>query len=63
MTQRILCGQLYVDQQLYDFIQNNALPGTGLDAHSFWQGFSDLVHDLAQKTKRYYKNATNCKAK
>ena len=51
MTQRILCGQLHVDQQLYDFIQNNALPGTGLDAHSFWQGFSDLVHDLAPKNQ------------
>lgn len=51
MTQRILCDQLQVDQQLYDFIQHHALPGTGLDADSFWQGFSKLVHDLTPKNQ------------
>lgn len=51
MTQRILCDQLQVDQQLYDFIQHHALPGTGLDADSFWLGFSKLVHDLTPKNQ------------
>ena len=42
---------LKVDPQLSDFITERALPGTGVDADSFWRGFSDLVHDLAPKNR------------
>nr|WP_298685164.1 malate synthase G [uncultured Dongia sp.] len=42
---------LKVDPQLSDFITERALPGTGVDAESFWRGFSDLVHDLAPKNR------------
>jgi len=42
---------LKVDPQLSDFIAERALPGTGVDAESFWRGFSDLVHDLAPKNR------------
>lgn len=51
MTSRTQCHQLQIDNELYDFIQQQALPGTGLDADAFWQGFSELVHDLAPKNK------------
>ncbi len=51
MTNRTQCHQLQVDNQLYDFIQNHALVGTDLNADEFWQGFSQLVHDLAPKNR------------
>lgn len=51
MTSRTQCHDLQVDNQLYNFIQNEALPGTGLDADKFWQGFSQLVHDLAPRNR------------
>lgn len=51
MTSRTQCHNLQVDSQLYDFIQNEALPNTGLDADQFWQGFSQLVHDLAPRNR------------
>lgn len=51
MTNRTQCHQLQVDNQLYDFIQNEALPGTGLDADTFWSDFSQLVHDLAPRNR------------
>lgn len=51
MTNRTQCHQLQVDNQLYDFIQNHALVGTDLNADDFWQGFSQLVHDLAPKNR------------
>lgn len=51
MTNRTQCHQLQVDNELYNFIQNEALPGTGLDADKFWQGFSQLVHDLAPRNR------------
>lgn len=44
-------GNLTVDQALYDFISNQALPGTGVDAEAFWAGFDAFVHDLAPRNK------------
>ena len=39
MTQRIEHHGLQVAANLNQFIEQEALPGTGLDAASFWQGF------------------------
>ncbi len=38
---------LSVDAALASFIENEALPGTGVGVEAFWNGFSALVHDLA----------------
>ena len=51
MTNRTQCHQLQVDNQLYQFVQNEALPGVGLDADAFWAGLSQLVHDLAPRNR------------
>ncbi|KNY11409.1 malate synthase [Achromobacter piechaudii] len=51
MTQRIQQHGLQVAANLNQFIEQEALPGTGLDADSFWQGFAALVHDLAPKNR------------
>ncbi|WP_133612464.1 malate synthase G [Dongia mobilis] len=42
---------LKVDPKLAGFIVEKALPGTGIDADRFWQGFSDLVHELAPRNR------------
>lgn len=42
---------LNVEPLLDDFILQKALPGTGIGAESFWQGFSVLVRDLAPKNR------------
>lgn len=46
MTKRINCHGLQVAEPLHQFVEQEALPGTGLDADKFWQGFSELVRDL-----------------
>ena len=51
MTQRTTCQQLQVDKQLYDFIENEALPGSGVESPAFWAGFDRIVHDLAPENK------------
>ena len=38
MTERVSVGNLRVAQVLYDFITNEALPGTGVDPDGFWAG-------------------------
>lgn len=51
MTKYIQTGNLQVATVLYDFINNQALPGSGVDQEKFWAGFDQLVHDLAPKNK------------
>ncbi|AFM17547.1 malate synthase [Mycolicibacterium chubuense NBB4] len=46
MTDRVTVGNLRVAPVLYDFINNEALPGTDIDADSFWSGVDKVVADL-----------------
>ncbi|WP_251864272.1 malate synthase G [Achromobacter sp. Marseille-Q4962] len=50
-TQRIQKHGLQVAANLAQFIEQEALPGSGLDADAFWQGFAALVHDLAPRNR------------
>ncbi|WP_341861159.1 malate synthase G [Gymnodinialimonas sp. 57CJ19] len=49
MTQRIEKHGLQVAPELANFIEEQALPGSGVTSDDFWKGFSDLAHDLAPK--------------
>lgn len=51
MTTRIERNGLQVSKILGDFIENHALPGTGVDTAAFWAGFANLVHDMGPKNK------------
>ncbi|KVV34862.1 malate synthase G [Burkholderia ubonensis] len=42
---------LQVADALSQFIENEALPGTGIDKAAFWRAFSALVHDLAPRNR------------
>jgi malate synthase len=49
MTERTTAHRLQVATNLYRFIEDQVLPGTGVAPAAFWQGFDALVHDLAPK--------------
>jgi malate synthase len=49
MTKRTPIHQLQVATSLFDFIEQKVLPATGVESAKFWQGFSDIVTDLAPK--------------
>ena len=51
MTDRVQCERLQVASNLKRFIEDEALPGTGIEAAAFWKGFDALVHDLAPKNR------------
>ena len=38
-----------VAKPLYDFVAGEALPGTGIEADAFWQGFAALLSGLAPR--------------
>ncbi|WP_085665144.1 malate synthase G [Pseudomonas sp. B5(2017)] len=42
---------LQIAPTLQRFIEDEALPGTGIEARTFWQGFSTLIHDLAPQNR------------
>ena len=47
MIDRTSCGDLQVATELYKFINDEAIPGTGLDPQTFWSGVDTLIHELA----------------
>ncbi|WP_086481830.1 malate synthase G [Oceanospirillum sanctuarii] len=51
MTERVQIGNLSVAKTLYDFINNDAAPGTGVDVAQFWAQFDAIVHDLAPRNR------------
>jgi malate synthase len=51
MTQMNPRGGLKVAANLDQFVETEALPGTGIDSAAFWSGFDALVHELAPKNR------------
>ncbi|WP_122218728.1 malate synthase G [Pseudomonas syringae group genomosp. 7] len=47
MTDFVKCQRLKVAVKLQRFVDEEVLPGTGLEPEAFWKGFDALVHDLA----------------
>ena len=51
MAGRVTKSGLQVDGQLARFIEDRALPGTGISADAFWSGFAAILADLAPKNR------------
>ena len=51
MTDRVSVGNLRVARVLYDFVNNEALPGTDIDPDSFWAGVDKVVTDLTPQNQ------------
>ncbi len=51
MTDRVPVGNLRVAKVLHDFVNTEALPGTGIDADSFWAGVDKVVTDLTPRNQ------------
>ncbi|KZL27891.1 malate synthase G [Pseudovibrio sp. WM33] len=51
MSQRVSVASLQVSPELHNFIENEALPGTGVSSEQFWEGFSQIIKDLTPKNR------------
>jgi malate synthase len=49
MSARTTIHGLQVATELFNFIEDKVLPGTGVDSAKFWAGFDAIVADLAPK--------------
>src|SRR5690348_8191230 len=50
MARKDIAG-LEVDEELYRFVVDEALPGTGVEPERFFGEFSKIVHELAPKNR------------
>jgi malate synthase len=51
LTNRIEIAGLRVAGELYTFVADEALPGTGIGEIAFWKGFAAIVNDLAPRNR------------
>jgi len=51
MSQHINRAGLSVDPVLAAFLEDHALPGTGVSAETFWQGFADLIAEMGPRNR------------
>lgn len=52
MTEWITSSRLSIASPLFDFINQEVLPGTGVDQKAFWSGLESVLVDLTPKNRR-----------
>ena len=62
-TPRTEVHGLQVATELYDFINSQALPGTGVDAEAYWKGFADVITKLAPRNRELLAKRDDIQAK
>ncbi len=63
MSQRVETHGIKVAKVLYDFVNSQALPGTGVQQEAFWAGLAGLVRDLAPRNKALLAKRDDLQAK
>jgi malate synthase len=51
MANMVQVGGLKIADELYRFINEEAIPATGVDAAALWAGFDAIVHELGPKNR------------
>ncbi|ATW05234.1 malate synthase G [Sphingorhabdus sp. YGSMI21] len=49
MSEYVSQNNIQIAQELLDFVNDRALPGTGVDGEKFWAGFADLLGKFAPR--------------
>jgi malate synthase len=49
--ERIEVGGLKVARVLHDFVNREALPGTGIGPEAFWTGLAAIIRDMAPRNR------------
>jgi malate synthase len=62
-NERIEKHGLRIARPLFDMIENEALPGTGIDADRFWRSLSGLIHDLGPRNRALLERRDELQAK
>ena len=63
MSERQTIEGLKIAPELADFIENQALPGTGVSAETFWSGLSKMIHELGPENRAFLETREALQAK
>jgi malate synthase len=63
MRASVSVDQLQVDQALYDFVNDEVIPGSGVPSAVFWQGFAAMVLALAPRNAALLRRRDELQAK
>ncbi|MFK4752577.1 malate synthase G [Oceanobacter antarcticus] len=63
MTGYVQKGGIQIAQALYDFVNEKAIPGSGVNVDTFWAGFDAVVNDLAPKNRELLVKRDDLQAK
>ena len=63
MTDRIQAGGLQIAKALYDLVAAEIIPGTGIDADSFWEAMERIIAELAPKNSELLKQREKIQAR
>lgn len=56
-------GILAIDNQLYNFIENDVLPRVGVDSEAYWSNFADIVKEFTPRNKELLAKRDELQAK
>jgi len=51
MSEQVTVNGLRVDKSMFDFVNDQAIPGTGIEQGAFWEGFAGIVAEFAPKNR------------
>jgi len=51
-NERVCIAGINVDSQLYNFVNEQVIPGIQVDADNFWKSFAQIISDLGPKNKQ-----------
>jgi malate synthase len=63
MRATVSVDQLQIDKALYDFVNEEAIPGSGVQSGAFWQGFAALVLAFAPSNAALLRRRDELQAK
>ena len=63
MTERVQAAGLQVAKELYDFVNEKSIPGTGVDQEAFWSSFSAIANELAPRNRELLAKRDDIQAK
>src|SRR3984957_482794 len=63
MRVTVSVDELKIDKGLYDFVNDEAIPDSGIQAQEFWRGFAALVRALAPRNAELLRKRDELQAK
>ncbi len=63
MRATVSVDHLQVDQGLYEFVNNEVIPGTGVEPQRFWSGFAAILRSLAPRNAALLRRRDELQAK